>query len=725
MTVTPATLGESPSGQAAGVPYSPLYDDVYHAVAGAWAQARHVFLAGNGLPQRWQGRTRFVILETGFGLGNNFLATWAGWLRDPARCDHLIFVSVEKHPLQRDDLARAHDLADHPASAPAPMPARAGAEPVEGEAIDRNTQDLHDRYQLAHRLVQAWPPLTPGLHTLHFEQATPAAQDAASARSPQRVSLLLGLGDIADLLPALVLRADAFFLDGFAPAKNPQMWDEGLLSRLNRLAAPGATAATWTAARRVRDALAQAGFTVMRTPGFAGKRDMVQARYEPRYTPAPQAGGWWPEPAAASRHAIVLGAGLAGCMAAYQLCKAGWRVTLIDPHTGPAQEASGNPGGLFHSVLHAEDSIHARAHRAAALSTWRLARPWMESGCLAGDARGLLRLDAQMQADAAHTLLAAQQLGPDHVQWLDAAQAQARSGLAVPSGGWLFHQAGWLHPAGLAQVLLDEARLLKHDGRPLLTCLWQRKATQILTSLQGLWQVTDAQGSIAQAPSLILCNALQAPHLLSTLPADQAVAPLPLSAVRGQITALEESLCGIHLQQPTLPVAGSGYVLPLRPGALLCGATTQHHDADTSVRKADHRHNLAQAARLGAIAPLEPEAPLPAALQGRTAWRATPPDRLPLVGALPWSAERLASASQPRRLDQVRLIPRQRDQHGGLYVLTGLGSRGITWSALAGELLAHWVTGSPCPVESDLRDALDPARFLVRQMIRAKMPAPN
>ncbi|MEE9478175.1 MAG: tRNA (5-methylaminomethyl-2-thiouridine)(34)-methyltransferase MnmD, partial [Roseateles sp.] len=194
--ITPAQVDFSDPA----VPASPAFGDVYHARAGALAQAQHVFLGGNGLPGRWQGRRCFVVLETGFGLGNNFLATWDAWRQDPARCERLVFVSVEKHPLRRDDLARAH--------AASPLP------------------------DLAQQLLAAWPPLTPGLHPLHFEGG--------------RVELLLGLGDARELLRELVLQADAIYLDGFAPSRNPEMWDEWLLKQLARHAAPGTTAATWS-----------------------------------------------------------------------------------------------------------------------------------------------------------------------------------------------------------------------------------------------------------------------------------------------------------------------------------------------------------------------------------------------------------------------------------------------------------------------------------------------
>jgi tRNA 5-methylaminomethyl-2-thiouridine biosynthesis bifunctional protein len=114
---------------------------------------------------------------------------------------------------------------------------------------------------------------------------------------------------------------------------------------------------------------------------------------------------------------------------------------------------------------------------------------------------------------------------------------------------------------------------------------------------------------------------------------------------------------------------------------------------------------------------------LPQGLEGRVGWRATTPDRLPLVGALPLPLAALQGAAKAIRLEQPRLIPRRRSPQGGLFILSGLGSRGITWSVLAGRLLAHWVTGSPCPVEADLRDALDPARWLSREATRANKPA--
>lgn len=663
--ITPAELGDSPSARADGVPYSPRYDDVYHTSAGAWAQARHVFMGGNGLPGRWQGRDRFVILETGFGLGNNFLATWAAWRDDPARCGHLFFISIEKHPLRPEDLARVH--------------------------ADTTEADL------ARRLLTAWPPLTAGLHTLDFDEPVLGG----------RVTLLLGLGDVADVMPSLLASVDAFYLDGFAPAKNPEMWDGRWLSRLGRWAAPQASAATWSAARAVRDALTQAGFTVDKAPGFGGKRDITVARYTPRFTPPLLPGGWQPAPA--HRHAVVVGAGLAGCSAARALTRAGWRVTLLDRHGSVAGEASGNPAGLFHGIVHGEDGLHARLHRAAALATSALAGPWMAGRGLAGRMHGLLRLDARLSDDEAQALLAHLGWPEDYLRWLPQPRASEAAGVDLPSGAWCFAQGGWLHPAGYARLMLEDAQATgRLDWRAGVEAARLVRNPQAPAD-QGQWRVLDAQGRpLAQAGSVVLACATGVNALLDSTGAEA----LPLSAVRGQLTVLPRACPG--MTAPRLPVAGAGYALALDDGRVLCGATTQHHDGDPTPRESDHRHNLRQAARLGVLpAGAADESSLPAGLQGRVGWRATTPDRLPLIGALPRPG---AETAPGQRMDQARLVPRLRDAEGGLYVLSGLGSRGIGWAALAAELLTHWMEGTPCPVEADLRDALDPARFVVRRL---------
>lgn len=653
----------------------------------------NVFMGGHGLPTRWQGRGHFVILVTRFAQGEDVLAMWAAWRADPLRCDRLTVIAIDPSP-----------------QAPA----------VSGDGS----------HPLRSRLVALWPPMTPGWHHLWLEDAASCEGDHPKLRTNQQLRLMLGVGKPADLLPSLLASVDAFCLFANSDAHGPQAMTPNMVSRLNRLAAPGATAVAASPSPEVLRALASAHFEVHHssaTPAPATDA-AASACFAPRFVPAPPPGGLWPQAAKQHRHALVIGAGLAGCSATWSLARQGWRVTLLDAAEGPAHGASGNPGGLFHSIVHAEDGLHARAHRAAALATWARVHEALNRGDLPGQAQGLLRLDARMGEAGAQALQTRQPGLAAQARWLNQAEAQVLSGLPVPSGGWHFLQAGWLQPGVYAQWLLAQARVCAE-----VQTRWSCPVARIQRDeARALWQVLDAQGQVlGEAPSLVLANAWQAQALLDTLPPSQATAPLPMSAVRGQITVLPSvadasATCSITL--PRLPVAGGGYALSLPDGRLLCGATTQHHDTHPGMREADHLHNLQQAERLGAWhrgdsdgrGDLDAPPHLDTqAIGGRVGWRATTPDRLPLVGALPWHPDRLTDASHTRR-EQVRMLPRERHSldgrpQGGLCVISGLGSRGITWAALAGELLAHWVTGSVCPVEAELRDAMDPARFLARQ----------
>jgi tRNA 5-methylaminomethyl-2-thiouridine biosynthesis bifunctional protein len=631
-----------------GVPFAPAFGDVYHARAGAFAQAREVFLAGNGLPARWRGRDRFVVLETGFGLGNNFLATWAAWRDDAQRPQRLVFVSIEKHPPTADDLARSH------AASPAPA--------------------------LAAQLLAAWPPAAPGLHTLSFEDG--------------RVTLLLALGDLADWLPELQLQADAIYLDGFAPARNAPMWNAHALRALARLAAPGATAATWSAARAVRDALAGAGFATRRAPGFAGKRDMTVAEAHPGATTRRHGAPEGRRPLPQAREVMVIGAGLAGAAAAWALARQGLRVTVLEAADRPATAGSGNPGGLFHGVVHAHDGAHAQLLRAAALRATQVYRPLVEAGLVPGQVAGLLRGASDLDEAALQDLAAAIPHGYAQALSRDAASALAGCPLAGPA--WLYPGGGWLSPAALARHWLGGAGVTLRVGA----------AVGALVPRGARWQAVANDGRVlAEADAVVVAAAAATPTLLA---AHSDATAWPWRRTRGQVTVVNAA-ASAGLPRPALPVASGGYMLSLPPAlgdALLCGATSQLNDDDPTLRADDHRANLAQLARLTGVEMALPSDVIDHAT-GRVGWRLGSDDRLPVIGGVPLPAAQLHGLP---RLEQPRHVPRV----PGLYMLAGLGSRGITWAPLLGEALAALVCGAPAPLPGSLLDAIDPARFVSR-----------
>ncbi len=618
-------------------PLAPAFGDVYHSRAGALEQARHVFLGANDLPARWAAREEFVILETGFGLGNNFLATWAAWAADPARSQRLIFISIEKHPLRLQDLHQAH----------------------------RNSE-LPD---LAAQLCQAWPPLTPNLHRLVFAAG--------------RVQLLLCLGDAHHWLRELVAEVDAFYLDGFNPKQNPDMWDRHLLKAIARHAAPGASAASWSVAPQLREGLTAAGFTVERQRGFANKGGMCVARFAPRHAVQKPAARRALAPGA--REALIIGAGLAGAACAWALAERGIRSTVIDAHGAPACGASGNPGGLFHGTLNPDDGLHARFNRACALETERVlkhlpALPWRQ--------QGLLRIETARELAQMQALIDRLGLPPDYVQALGCAEADARSGLKLGRPAWFYPGGGALQPAAYVEALLKASAAQLLFGRSVCR----------LSRHEKFWQAWDEDGSLlGEAPILVLAGGQQGLHLL------QSLSPgLPLMVQRGQLSHIGRAAGS----RPTLPVAGLGYAIADQAQGLWCGATSQEGDLRAEMLADDHAHNLAQFAQLANLNPVEAAQLL--ASGGRVGWRLATPDRLPLVGGLP----SLDAQAQPLLEDQLRFIARQ----PGLGVCMGLGSRGIGWAALCAQVLAAQLSGAPCPLEASLLDAIDPARFALRAL---------
>jgi tRNA 5-methylaminomethyl-2-thiouridine biosynthesis bifunctional protein len=534
----PTPLVPAPLAFAAdGTPFSEAYGDVYHSTEGGIAQARHVFLQGNGLPERWRARRQFTILETGFGFGLSFLATWKAWREDPERCQRLHFVSIEKHPFQASDLAVL--LKDFP--------------------------DLKDE------LLSRWPMLVPGMHRLEFDSGN--------------VVLTLFFGDIADGLPQLQLAADAFYLDGFAPQKNPEMWDAHLLRHLGRLAGPGATLATWSVAAAVREALQGAGFAVEKKPGFGTKKEMLVGRLIRGSKDVLQTD---------NRNAIVIGAGVAGAAVSERLASRGWQVTVIERHAQAAQEASGNPAGVFHPIVSPDDSLFARCTRASFLF---LQRHWKSLERVDWERCGVLQL-ARDDEERASQRRALATLG------YPAAYAQydeAKCGIWYP-------EAGWVKPRSLVEGLFSRFPL-------------ERKFGQYVHALahDKVWHAKNSRGeTIASAPVVVLANAADALRL-------SPQAAVQLRRVRGQLT-LVPAIAGLkHV------LLRGGMALPGIDGQSLVGASYDIGDEDAALRADSHAGNLARLEQMlpGASQGLDAEK-----LEGRVAFRAVVRDRLPLVGPM-------------------------------------------------------------------------------------------
>jgi tRNA 5-methylaminomethyl-2-thiouridine biosynthesis bifunctional protein len=532
---------------AGTTPYSARFNDIYHSAQGGLEQARHVFLGGNYLPGAWQNRDRFVILETGFGLGLNFLATWQAWRNDPNRCRRLHFVSIEKHPFRREDLAELYE-------------------------------QWPELAELSKLLVDQWPMLVPGPHRLNFENDS--------------VTLTLVFGDAANWLSQLTLTADAFYLDGFAPDRNPELWSDGAFAQLRRLAAPGATLATWTVAEDITRRATTADFQWQKRPGFGNKRYMLAAR----------ATGTRSERTPTDRRIVVIGAGAAGSSAVNRLAARGYEVTVLERGSEPAQGASGNTAGVFRPLPSLDDTRLSRLLRACFLygSRHLAALPGVRY-----DLTGVLHIARDEKHESAQRRTAAAQPASDLFRFVERDEAVQLAQWPVEMGGWWFPGGGWINPPSLCRANLagvdvrfgTEVARMDHAG--------------------SLWRLFDTEGrAIAEAPQVVIANGIGLRQLAPQI---------PIRIGRGLVS---------HLPEADVPPFGivatrNGYVTPAVDGIHCAGATLTPDDLDTAPRLDDHRENLL---RLDAILPGYGTALDPARLDGRVGFRPMSPDRLPIVG---------------------------------------------------------------------------------------------
>lgn len=665
---------------ASSAPKSVHFDDIYFSEVSGLDESRFIFQQGNQLAQRWQQHpsARFTIAETGFGTGLNFLSCWQLWrqLRSPQAVLH--YISVERYPLRRADLLRA-------------------------------VSAWPELAELATELTRNYPPPLPGQQRLLLDQG--------------RVVLDLVFTDVIESLQELAsdqaVQVDAWFLDGFTPARNPDMWVPRLFTLMSQLSAPLATFATFTAASAVRRGLSEAGFTITRGPGYGGKREMLRGimaddagalatsstsprrvELEPlRYTPWHRA----PKTGLQQQHAMIIGAGLAGSTTAAALARRGWRVTVMEQGS-LAGAASGNLQGALYTRL---------SHRPSELSRFSL-HSYQYSIRLYQTLLREKRLHTGVDGELCGVLHQRDPLGhddplretldslPEVARYVDDATASQLSGLSYCSGGLFFEEAGWMNPAAVCRAVLEDGL---NSGAIELR---QQQGPLHIQHDEGLWHACDPSQSVLASAPITIVAAGTATAVLADIDW------LPLQSIRGQVTHLDAKT----LQPLHTVVCHEGYIAPAMQGLHCVGASFNLQDTDTTLRSGDQQQNLIKLNRaLPALGtPSLHETPL----QGRVGFRCASPDYLPMVGPAPDRAAFL-NTFQWMRKNGRRITADEGGYQPGLYINTAHGSRGLTSTPLSAELLASQICGEPAPLETQLIRALSPARFLVRDLIRNRI----
>ena len=616
-----------------GVPTAAAYSDVYFSKSGGLAESEAVFLAGTGLPEAWRNRDRFAIAELGFGTGLNVLAAWRAWKTTRLPHAQLHISTIEAFPLAREHAARA--LAHFP------------------EVSD-----------LAAKLLDRWP---------------------VRAYAPQRLwfpddgfALTVFIGEAETILLKLDGGFDAWFLDGFAPARNPDMWSESIAREIARLSNPGARAATFTVAGDVRRAFEGAGFAVEKKPGYGSKRERLEATLKepgPQFAEGHKDAGqktrtpFYPYgPVSNPKRVAIIGAGIAGAACAQALTRRGVETIVLEAATELGAGASGNPAGLI--------------------------MPRFDRG---GGALSELFLAAYLNAIATYeTLGVLNACGVEQRSDGDsAALADLLNDPPLPPDWFTSHANGAFHPrAGLIDPQAAIRAMLKGAQ------LQFEAQVGALEPAGESWilRAPDTRALMKADAVVLACGA--------ALTQFEPASFLPIMLSRGQIEWGEGA-------SPPHAITQGNYVAPYN-GGVLFGATF-----DKEVEPA-HPDSASRQRNVEALAKLAPDIAARinvATLHSRASDRATTPDRAPIAGLLPdaeaWLAQ-YADLAHGRVIATTTPPP----GHNGVYVIGGLGARGLTLAPLLGERIASEILNEPMPLTRAALDAIHPARFLHRSLKR-------
>jgi len=665
----------------------------------------NLLLEGNDLQQRWQAldsqtNASFVIGETLFGAGHNFLAAAALWLQCAPVTAKLHFIALETMPLCRADLK---------------------------QVLQQTAPDS----DLADQLVKNYPLLSPGFHRLFFAEQriclTLVFVDADTTLDEGLMQLRSSLHPCTEDIKTFSV--DAWFLSSTLPEIIPETIPEILGEHIKQLSDVKTTLVSLKADDTTKKQLKNIGFTLNNASSSTTKQAVLCGQWHQSKTntqtnfdkppasrkkrksrhPLPWHVSASPHHSQ-SRHAAIIGGGIAGCTTAAALAQRGWRVTLYERHNSLANEGSGNPQGIVYPKLSPQSSALSRINLSAIQFASRYYQRYWQAAVKQtgfGQQCGVLVLPENEKETAAFKTIANHfKQQKDFIQLLDKREIEKAAGLSINATSGLYYpQLGWLSPPSICRALVDN---------PLITIKQAAITALTYDDTSSNWQLNNKDNEcFATADTVVLATSTTTGQFSQT-------SHLPIKAIRGQISIVPNDSSLANIQPLKTVLCGAGYIAPVDNAQQTFGASYNLKHTGLEIRREDHQHNIDLLEKSAAGLPTALQIPSVNKLGGRAALRCTTLDHLPIIGPAPKVDAFLDDYADLRR-DASTDIPTPGQYWPGLFIHCGLGSRGLIYAPLGAELLASYINGEPPPLEQELLTALNPARFIIRDMKRRKM----
>ncbi|HIF9403350.1 TPA: bifunctional tRNA (5-methylaminomethyl-2-thiouridine)(34)-methyltransferase MnmD/FAD-dependent 5-carboxymethylaminomethyl-2-thiouridine(34) oxidoreductase MnmC [Photobacterium damselae] len=681
-----------------GTPVSNDFDDVYFSNANGLEETRYVFLQQNGLPDRWNdfSRRRFVVAETGFGTGLNFLALWQQFkafrAENPnATVKELHFISFEKFPVTLDDLKKAH---------------------LSWPELSDLAQQLHAHY----------PPAVADCHRIILEDGL--------------ITLDLWFGDIQDCMPQVWTGdegiVDAWFLDGFAPSKNLAMWNLDVYKGMRNLARSGCTLATFTAAGFVRRELIEAGFEMKKAKGFGHKREMLTGTIGERTAPS-NTKPWYHISARAKNDTAqtlndiaIIGGGVASAATALSLVRRGQTVTLYCKDEKPAQGASGNKQGAVYPLLNGNHNALSRFFAPAFVFARQFVEQAAQNSQFDHDWCGVVQLAfggytsllVSRDGSKEHQEKEAEMLNKQRIKLdkmlaggfpnelicaLDHQQTREVTGVETGFDGVNYPLGGWLCPKELTRALIEQAQ-----ATGLLTLHTQSEVCKLQQESDQRWQLQFTDGQSKLHACVVIANG----HRFTDF---EQTAKIPAYSVRGQVSHIPTNE---QLGKLKTVLCYDGYLTPENPHSHThcIGASYDRNSVDLAFSEQNQHDNKQR------LIDCLPQAEWAKSVdvsdnQARVGVRCATRDHLPFMGNVCRYDELL---TQYENLKEIQASAEKVPVYNNLFALIGLGSRGLSSAPLVGEMMASQICGDPLPMPLSVLEALHPGRMWVRKLVKGK-----